>query len=404
MGIAHELAVAFKRWRYVQRHGKAASPLSATDFRAGAQPLIDAAAAHIAEAAFIDLPPSRMPWTSTDMVLADGDEVTLLSVGRLWLSRGLDIWVGPQFQVWGRIGETGEVFNGTRETMTVTAQGTDATGGRLYLGGQFPGQFSDRQGRMMPDLNAYAGADGDFTALAIRWRKDAASGLAAMAAAGDVNGLVALERDRLDNPDVPPEGWKPLWFLGQNNIYTELSGTSGASGGAGVAGAAGGEGHACIHCHTDQNVGILQKETPFALTPDTEICWDWKVDAIPSALPEDTAASHDYISIAVEFENGRDITYYWSRELPVGTAYWCPLPTWKDREFHVVIRSGEQDLMTWLSERRNLHADYARYMGEPPERIVRVWFIANSLFQRIPGTADFRNITLANAGERLRVL
>lgn len=389
MGAAHDIGVAFKRWRYVSKHGKADAPMSSDDFRAQAQPLIDAAAEQIAEAAFIDLPPSRMPWTSTDIVLEDGDEVTLLSVGRLWLSRGLDIWVGPQFQVWGRVGETGEIFNGTRESMTVTASNTAATGGRLYLGGQFPGQFSEKTGRMMPDLNAYEAADGEFTVLAIRWRGSAAAGLAAMAQAGDVNDLVSGERERLEKPDTPPEGWNHLWFLGQNDIYTEQSDSGD---------------HACIHCHTDQNVGILQKETPFELTPDTEISWDWKVDAIPSALPEDTAASHDYISIAVEFENGRDITYYWSKDLPVGKAYWCPLPTWKDREFHVVVRSGEGDLKKWLSEKRNLYTDYEQYMGAPPDRIVRVWFIANSLFQRIPGTADFRNIQLTSGSEKLRVL
>lgn len=393
MGAAHDIGVAFKRWRYVSKNGKADAPMSGDDFRAQAQPLIDAAAEHIAEAAFIDLPPSRMPWTSTDIVLEDGDEVTLLSVGRLWLSRGLDIWVGPQFQVWGRVGETGEVFNGTRESMTVTASDTGATGGRLYLGGQFPGQFSEKTGRMMPDLNAYEGADGEFTVLAIRWRGSATAGLAAMAQAGDVNGLVSGERDRLEKPDTPPAGWSHLWFLGQNDIYTEQSGTNDSP-----------DDHACIHCHTDKNVGILQKETPFELTPDTQISWDWKVDAIPSALPEDTAASHDYISIAVEFENGRDITYYWSNDLPIGKAYWCPLPTWKDREFHVVVRSGEGDLKKWLSEKRNLYTDYEQYMGAPPERIVRVWFIANSLFQRIPGTADFRNIQLANKSDSLRVL
>ena len=214
-----------------------------------------------------------------------------------------------------------------------------------------------------------------------------------MAGSGDVAGLVAAEQARLAAPDVPPQGWNHLWFLGQNNIYTEQLG-----------GGDDGAGHVCIHCHTDQNVGILQKETPFALTPETEISWDWKVDAIPSALPEDTAASHDYISIAVEFENGRDLTYYWSRELPVGKAYWCPLPTWKDREFHVVVRSGERDLKQWLSESRNLYTDYERYMGAPPERVVRVWFIANSLFQRIPGTADFRNIRLVNDTDSLCVL
>ncbi len=389
MGAAHDISVAFKRWRQVKRRGAAAPEMSSEEFRAHAQKLIDAAADHIVEAAFVDLPPSRMPWTSSDIVLEAGDQVTLLSVGRLYLSRPLDIWVGPQFQVWGRIGETGEIFNGTGDTMTVTAGAIDETGGRLYLGGQFPGQFSDRQGRLIPDLNAYKNSDGEFTVLVIRWRGDAADGLAAMAKAGDVAGLVDQERARLVEPTLPPKGWKHLWFLGQNDIYSDDAPT---------------HHHACIHCHTDSNVGILQKETPFALERETQISWDWKVDAIPSALPEDTAASHDYISIAVEFENGRDITYYWSRELPVGKAYWCPLPTWKDREFHVVIRSGERDLGKWLSETRNLYTDYEQYMGAPPTRIVRVWFIANSLFQRIPGTADFANIKLSNPDESLTVL
>ena len=41
----------------------------------------------------------------------------------------------------------------------------------------------------------------------------------------------------------------------------------------------------------------------------------------------------------MEFDNGRDITYYWSSKLPVGTGYDCPLPNWAGREFHVVVRS-----------------------------------------------------------------
>lgn len=384
MSALHDMGVAFRRWRQVRAKGAAPEGMSGDEFRAAAAPLIDAAAPEIAEAAFVDLPATRMPWTATDFELQPGEEVTLLSVGRIWLARPLDIWVGPQFQLWARLGETGEVFNGTQDTMTFTAD----RAGRLYLGGQFPGQFADRQGRLQPDLNAYAKSGGGLTVLAIRWRNGAAAGLDAMAKGRDVTGLVTAERARLANPPQPPEGWRYLWFLGESDIY--------APGEA--------DGAPCIHCRTHRNVGILQKEAPFPLRPDTELSWDWKVDVLPTALPEDTAASHDYLSIAVEFENGRDITYYWSRELPVGKGYWCPLPTWKDREFHVVVRSGERELGQWLSETRNLYTDYRDYMGEPPARVVRVWLIANSLFQRMDGAADFRKISLAGGGDQRDIL
>ena len=121
------------------------------------------------------------------------------------------------------------------------------------------------------------------------------------------------------------------------------------------------------------------------------------MSALPSRLREDTSASHDYPSVAVEFENGRDINYHWSWELPVGHGYWCPLPTWKDREFHVVVRSGEAELGAWLAEKRNLFEDHRRYMGNPPERIVRVWLIASSRWQRFEGEMSVKNIRLVSS-------
>ena len=117
-------------------------------------------------------------------------------------------------------------------------------------------------------------------------------------------------------------------------------------------------------------------------------------------MAENAVLSHDYLSLAVEFNDGRDITYYWSSKLSVGTGYWCPLPTWKDREFHVVLRSGEQGLGAWLSEERNLYEDYQHYIGTPPARIVRVWLIANSLFQRKDGVCSYRRILLSDGDHR----
>ena len=72
---------------------------------------------------------------------------------------------------------------------------------------------------------------------------------------------------------------------------------------------------------------------------------------------------------------------------------------WNGKEYHVVVRSGSDGLGQWQSERRNLHSDYRTHMGDPPERIVRVWFIAVAIFQRGNGACAYRNIRLRGGGE-----
>ena len=75
----------------------------------------DAAAAIIT----FDIPGTRAPWLDTGIDLAPGDEVSLFSVGRGYMSEALDIWVPSQMQLWHRIGEAGEVARGARPTNTI---------------------------------------------------------------------------------------------------------------------------------------------------------------------------------------------------------------------------------------------------------------------------------------------
>ena len=75
--------------------------------------------------------------------------------------------------------------------------------------------------------------------------------------------------------------------------------------------------------------------------------WQWVVDRLPSHLPEDQILTHDYLSIAVEFDDGQDITYMWSSSLPVGQVFRCPLPGWDAVETHVVQRSGLASVHTF---------------------------------------------------------
>ncbi|MGH7805834.1 MAG: DUF3047 domain-containing protein, partial [Candidatus Binatia bacterium] len=318
----------------------------------------------------VELAPDRPPWHDTGIDLVEGESVTWLAGGRVYLSGLLDIFVGPNFQLWARIGD-GPVFSGTRATHSFRADRS----GRLKLASYFPGEWAEPSGSLATPVEAYKGITGGLAVAILRWDGNALDGLRSLQATKR-HPLVDLEIDRLTNVVPPPDGWKHLWFLGSSEIYSSRQ--------------AGAE----IHCETCCDVGILQRDVDLPFEPGTRLLWSWKVDSLPSALAEDTLPTHDYLSIAVEFSNGIDITYYWSAGLAPGTGYWCPLPTWAKREYHVAARTGTAELGRWIDEDKDLHADYAAHIGKPPERITRVWLISNSLFQRGRGECTYRTIRL----------
>ena len=329
------------------------------------------------------LPANKPPWHDSGIDVHEGEQLTWFANGETRISRLLDIVVEPHFQLWAKIGD-GEIFRSTRSTFTFTADRT----GRLYFASYFPGQWSDRQGALLTDPNDYRGVGGAMDVAVLRWAGDPKQGLTRMVS-GAGYGPAQEELRRLEDKPDAPQGWEYLWFLGPAEIYCadRLD-----------------NGDASIACHTHADVGILQHDASCELTPDTTLAWRWKIDALPSFVDEDLLPTHDYVSIAVEYDNGIDVTYYWSASLPEEKGYWCPLPTWKEREFHVVVRSGRSNLGTWFDEERNLYRDYERYIGKPPARIKRVWLIANSMFQRGYGEAEYSRITLGQRDDRIVIV
>lgn len=337
----------------------------------------------VAESKYLYLAAHTPPWIDTGIELPPGATVTTLAQGRVYLNKFLNIYATPAYALWARVGETGEILNGSRDTNTFTT----ATGGRLYLG-VLMGEWADKTGKLATPDEAYKRAKGGISVQIVVWTGDAQESLRQWEAEGDVEGLLATELDRLKHQPETPKGWDFLWFLGRSEIYRE---------------AESGNGDATIECNTHQNVCILQKDASFELTPDTKLEWTWRVEKLPSDLPEYTLPTHDYMSIAVEFDDGQDLTYYWSASLPVETCYRCPLPTWNHRETHLVVRSGKERLGEWINESRNVYDDCQKAYGEVPKRIVRVWLIANSLLQRKYGVCEYQNIRLANNDTALSV-
>lgn len=331
------------------------------------------------------------PWLDTGMDIQPGEQVSILLNGKVWLSRHYDISLEAPIQVWRRIGPNGRISRGQQATDTFVAE----QGGTIQLK-NLPSRWLNVQGAYQGEPAPFnPDAGGGVSIALIRWAPgtDVTSELAKLAERGNSPAWSKAEANRLKTASRQPAGWQYLWELGPADIFSEQH-VDGRDGGPSQR----------IDAHTNNDVAILQKDIDLPLSAETALQWSWKVDKLPALAAETNAISHDYLSIAVEFENGKDLTYLWSRELPVGLSFPCPLEGWKDRETHIVARSGTGDLGQWLNESHNVLADYDKAIGGPaPGRIVRVWLIANSVFGRGEGRAQFGNIQL-NDGPASRVI
>ncbi len=386
--VAHELGIASRL--FVRARRRRAAPAVGEDaFHAElSRMLAKAPASTVREYRFVRVPADAPPWLDSGLDLAAGEQVTWFATGRTWLSRALDLWAGPHFQLWARIGEEGTVFRGVRDAHTFAAP----RAGRLFLASYFPGEWSHPSGRLSTDPALYRKVSGRMLVLVVRWAPGVAprDGLAALARDGDRLGVVAEELDRLAAQVLPPQGWEHLWLLGPSEIFC---------------GGFTSDARPSIRCDTEADAAILRKEALVPLDASTRLRWRWKVAALPSDLPEDTLPTHDYLGIAVEFANGQDLAYHWSAALRPGAIYRCPLPTWRARETHWVLRSGAAGLGRWHAEERRVLEDYrAAIGGELPERIVRVWLIAVSVFQRRRGRCEWADVTLGDGASATRVV
>ena len=335
---------------------------------------------HIRVARLVALGPEE-GWQAVGFAVEPGEELTVLAAGGYWASRPLDLGFGARIGLWLRAGDAG-----IQKTASDVSSVRVETGGPLHVVAKPPGEWADENGTFDPEYPR-GGVAGEIGACVIVWKAGALAGLEAMARAGDYEGLVARALDEARNPVSAPEGWRYLWRLGDGRIFRDARGADGHS----------------ICCHTAGDVGILQFPADFPLTENTRLRWRWKADRLPCDLPENIQPTHDYLSIAVEFENGQDLTYMWSSSLAEGTIFRCPLPFWDKVETHWVLRSNPSNLGKWLSEDQPLRADYAKAIGAPPARIVKVWLIAVSVFQRHEGICEYADIELVDGDRVLKI-
>jgi len=312
-------------------------------------------------------------WVNSNVQVATGQTVTLLATGQIWLSREANLAFPPSIALWYRIGN-GPVARCVSNTGTFIADRS----GTLSLIAKPPGEWADVAGNFLPDY-LHAGASGGLLVAALLWSGKIEAGLEAFAAR-DSSRIAEAEHARRAKEKPLPNGWQPLWRVGNTGMFLE---------------AVEPDGKRVIACRCDNDAAILKYPVDIPFTSDMRLAWSWRIERLPSEHPENTLPTHDYLSVAVEFENGQDLTYFWSANLPVGGSFRCPISWWDKHETHIVRRSGPQGLGQWMCEEQPILDDYRKAVGgELPKRIVGVWLIALSAFQRRIGQASYRDLQL----------
>ena len=326
-----------------------------------------------------------VPWQATGVRLKAGQAYSLFARGRVqWSPRDPSLYGGPRQHLCARVVPGGRVVNPTCDTGSFVAD----VDGELELS-IYMGVWKNAVGDLSTSESLYRRLTGGIDVLAIAWCGDAAEALAALGDGTLQPASISQELARLRAPRVPPANWNYLLETGSAGIFSAAVGPSG-------------EPTIAVDARDDQ--GIVCVAVNCELNPRTRLSWRWRVSECPSKLAEDRAQTHDYISIATEFDNGRDLTWIWSSQLTPETHFHCPVHGWTARETHWVVRSGPERLGQWCAEERNVHADVQAAMGAPAARIVRVWLIAVSSFQHGTARAEFADIVLSDGSQTLRVL
>jgi hypothetical protein len=332
----------------------------------------------------LTLPAWQPPWQTTGIHVRKGQSYSVFARGVVQWAPGLpELHGGPRFHLWARVAPGGSIRNLREDTDTFVAD----VDGDIELG-LYMGVWRDALGTLATGPAPYARLEGGLDAVVIAWRDAPSAGLAALDVALR-SPLLAAEAAHLARQPPAVAGWRHLLETGETHLFTP--GRT-PDGGPSIR----------IDGHDDQ--GILCRELEFPLTPETRLSWAWRLEAHPSRVREDSVRAHDYISIATEFDNGRDLTWFWSTSLPPGHHFACPVKAWSHRETHLVVRSGSAGLGQWQREERAVRADVERSMGPPPGRIVRVWLIAVASFQHGSLRAEFSDIRLSNGPQSAQVL
>jgi hypothetical protein len=126
---------------------------------------------------------------------------------------------------------------------------------------------------------------------------------------------------------------------------------------------------ACVHLKSvkasfslERNIDVDPSQLPL-------LTWQWKVAQLPLTGDFRHSSTDDQAAqVLVAFDDRRIVSYVWDTNAPKGSEQrttFIPLV----HVFAVAVQSGAADTNRWISESRNVAADYQRAYGKPAPHV-----------------------------------
>lgn len=129
-----------------------------------------------------------------------------------------------------------------------------------------------------------------------------------------------------------------------------------------------GQGRRALRADSHDAASGMYREIRVDLHETPYLHWSWKVEETLGGIDERSRRGDDYPArVYIVFSGGfffwrtRALNYVWSSNQPRG-ASWPNAYT--DNARMIAVRSGPDETGRWVSERRNVRADYRRMFGE----------------------------------------
>ena len=151
-----------------------------------------------------------------------------------------------------------------------------------------------------------------------------------------------------------------------------------------------------LKAHTSATASGLFRELDIDLNKTPYLNWSWKIDNTYRGNNEHSKAGDDYpariyvvVSGGIFFWKTRAINYVWSSNQAPGTS-WKNAYTGNARM--LAIRSGNKDTGRWVTEKRNIRADFKKLFGKDITEINAIAIMSDSDNTKQSATAYYGDI------------
>lgn len=183
------------------------------------------------------------------------------------------------------------------------------------------------------------------------------------------------------------------------------------------------DGVPAVEAHAVKSMALLARPVVVDLGKTPILCWRWRIESPLKNADMTTKAGDDYAArVYLSFEVPPDtlglgtrmalglarslrgnvvpdaaINYLWDNRHPVGT--WQP-NAYTDRARMLVLRTGAADAGRWVTERRDVSADFQKAFGHAPAKLTGLALASdtdNTGEEARAGFADFRFVSKDDA-------